>query len=454
MKTAAASLGRRHGRSSFVRLGALVTVSFLAANSAAFLAAWRLASADMTGRLQATLSAEMEDLRAVAAAEGPAALVEEIEERARDAAPGMTLHQLWTADGTHGDLALAAPVLGFAERGEDALSLPEGRPHAEDYILLGARIGEADLVLGHSADAREETIEIFAQALMAGLGLSAMLATGGVLLFLGRAERRLAAIDDALAAAAEGDLSARAPLRGNGDDLDRIASAINGALARLEDNVASLRQVSADIAHDLRTPLQRLRASIERMEDRPGPEAVDDALAQIDGIAASFRALLRIAQIEGGGPKAGFSPVDLGTLAGTLAELYAAEAEEEGRAFEVSIAPDLPTIEGDADLLGQMIANLLANALRHAPAPAAVALRVARAGDALEIVVEDRGPGVPEAEREKVFRRLYRLERSRTTPGSGLGLSMVAAAARLHGGAAVLEDAAPGLRARVRLPLG
>ncbi len=223
-------------------------------------------------------------------------------------------------------------------------------------------------------------------------------------------------------------------------------------LDRLCENIAGLHQVSADIAHDLRTPLTRLRATLGRMQD--DSEIVEDARAQIDVISACFQALLRIAQIEGGSPRARFRPVDLAELCTTVADLFQPSAEDQRRDFCIDIPAGKPLVgEGDRDLLGQMLSNLLENALRHSPPPAGVTLTLAERGAAAEITVADEGPGIPEEEREKVFRRLYRLEASRTTEGSGLGLGLIAAVVGLHRGVISLDDNAPGLRATVSLPL-
>ena len=165
------------------------------------------------------------------------------------------------------------------------------------------------------------------------------------------------------------------------------------------------------------------------------------------GIVSTFEALLRIAQIEGGGPRARFAPVDLGALATTMAELYDPAAEESGHHLRVTLTAPA-TVQGDRTLLGQLIANLIENALRHSPAGGTVSLAV----EGARLTLADTGPGIPPEEREAVLRRLYRLDRSRSTPGSGLGLSLVEAVVKLHGGTLALQDNAPGLRVVIDLP--
>ena len=175
----------------------------------------------------------------------------------------------------------------------------------------------------------------------------------------------------------------------------------------------------------------------------PAMKAQIRAAAEADGIVATFQALLQIAQIEGGSPRARFSPVDLGPLAQTMTELYEPAATETGHALTLTLR-NPATISGERTLLGQVVANLIENALRHSP-PGPVALTI----DGATITVADRGPGIPAAERDTVLRRLYRLETSRSTPGSGLGLALVDAIVKLHGGTLTLADNAPGLRVSV-----
>jgi signal transduction histidine kinase len=226
----------------------------------------------------------------------------------------------------------------------------------------------------------------------------------------------------------------------------------------------NLRQVSSDVAHDLRTPLARLRQTLELARDEAKTEpqfraAIDAALAEADGLLDTFSALLRIAQIESKSRRAGFAPVDLSAVMALARDTYGPVAEDGGRRLAATLAPGL-AVSGDRELLTQMAANLIENALRHTPPGATVTLDLRREGqgegqgEGQQIVARfaDDGPGIPAQEREKALRRFYRLERSRTTPGNGLGLSLVAAVVELHGGTLALGDAAPGLVVEIRLP--
>jgi signal transduction histidine kinase len=228
-------------------------------------------------------------------------------------------------------------------------------------------------------------------------------------------------------------------------------------LDRIATLMESLRQVSSDIAHDLRTPLTRLRGRLEANLGRPaGVEqtaAMEATLTDLDALLATFAALLRIAQIEGGARRSAFQAVDLAAIAGTVVDAFAPSAEDAGQRLELEGRRSV-VIEGDRELITQMLVNLVENGLRHAGARAWVRVRCAVLRGRPVLSVVDDGPGVPDSERERLFDRFHRLEASRSTPGSGLGLSMVAAVAKLHGAEVSLHDAAPGLDVRVTFPAG
>jgi signal transduction histidine kinase len=284
-----------------------------------------------------------------------------------------------------------------------------------------------------------------------------VIALGGALLIGRRTARRLAAVETTLDRLTRGDLSARVPsVPGRGDDLTAIGARVDRMAAAQQMSVSALKQVSADIAHDLKTPIQRVSVLLERLRAEPNlPEAArdlaDHAWSETEGIAATFQSLLQIAQIEGGSPRSRFEPVKLSDLAATLVEVYEPAAEDSGHLLELVAAEDT-VVEGERGLLGQVLANLIENALRHTPSGARIQVKVARVEQRVELSVTDDGPGIPAEERENVLRRLYRLEQSRSTPGSGLGLSLVSVIAELHGAELRLEDAGPGLLVRLRFP--
>jgi signal transduction histidine kinase len=289
-------------------------------------------------------------------------------------------------------------------------------------------------------------------------GVALLLGLAGGLLMGRGVARRAAAMAAALAAVEAGDLARRLPVRhGAGDEFDRLAARINTTLDRLQGLMAALREVTDDIAHDLRTPLSHLRQRLEAAGAAETPAAwqaaAEAAIADCDAILEVFAALLRIAQVESGAQRAAFARFDLSAAVEAVAEAYAPAAEERGQAFAASIAPGLPA-HGDRTLISQLLANLLENAVRHGREGGHVALRLtpAAAGGAV-LEVTDDGPGIPATERERVLRRFHRLDAARSTPGSGLGLALVKAVADLHGLGLTLGDADPtGLCVRVDIP--
>ena len=254
----------------------------------------------------------------------------------------------------------------------------------------------------------------------------------------------------------KGELSERIPSHGSGDEFDELITNLNAMLERIESLMDDVRRVSDNVAHDLRTPLGRLRTRLERLRDVEGDGAsaalVESALAEADQMLATFNALLRIARIETRQRRHAFERVDLATVGNDVADLYAPVAESRGITFRHS-GIEAP-VDGDADLIFQSLANLLDNAMKYTPEGGAVTLHVTSDDDSVTVVVADSGPGVAPEEREAVFRRFYRLEPARSAPGSGLGLSLVAAVAELHEATLKLEDNAPGLVVRLRFRRG
>jgi signal transduction histidine kinase len=268
--------------------------------------------------------------------------------------------------------------------------------------------------------------------------------------------RRLAAISGTAEAIIDGDLGRRVPVGAHADDLSHLARTINRMLDRINGLMDSLRQVSSDIAHDLRTPLTRLRQRLElslgKTEDAGHRAELEGTLRDVDAILRTFAALLRIAQVEAGARRAAFRPLDLAALAQAVFDDYAPAAEDAGRTMTVETHGPV-WIEGDTELVTQMLINLVENALTHTPRGVRIELRALAAPEGQVLSVRDHGLGAPSQERERLFDRFYRLERSRSSPGSGLGLALVAAVARLHRADIRLIDAAPGLEARAIFPL-
>jgi signal transduction histidine kinase len=287
------------------------------------------------------------------------------------------------------------------------------------------------------------------EAMAWGLGLT-LLAGAAVGLFLSRrVSRRLELVNRTSREIMRGDLDRRIPLQGGGDELDNLAGNLNLMLDRIQSLMDDVRRVSDNIAHDLRTPLGRLQQHLDTLCDDLRAEGRDPAPAErareeSQALLGTFNALLRIARVEAGQGREAFHPVDLAALVRDVAEYYEPLLEMRQQPLALIIDTEA-TVDGDRDLLFQALANLLDNASKYTPAGGPIALALRRgAGGAVELAVRDSGPGIPPAQRERVFQRFYRGEASRSTPGSGLGLSLVDAVARLHGAKVELADGEPG----------
>jgi len=338
-------------------------------------------------------------------------------------------------------------VIDNPEAGEDGGRPERVRAFATD---LG---GGLLLAVGDDLGRITEVEEAVTTALLWTIGVAALLGIGGGALLSRAFLNRVDAIATTAEAIIDGDLARRVPVRGTGDDLDRLAGTLNHMLDRIVALMDSLRQVGSDVAHDLRTPLSRLlqRLDTARTHARSVAEyeaAVDGAVAEAEGLLETFSALLRIAQVEGASPRAGFRKVDLSELADSVADAYRPDAEEAGQLLIAAIEPGI-TVYGDQELLTQAVANLVENSLRHTQSSTTIVVRLCRTdqGPCLEVV--DNGPGVAAEDLPRLTARFFRGERSRTTPGNGLGLSLVAAVAELHGSYLHLANVGPGLLVRL-----
>jgi signal transduction histidine kinase len=313
------------------------------------------------------------------------------------------------------------------------------------------------LFVGISDYQLNEVREVILRTSLLGLGVTVVLAIAGGLAMSYGVLRRVEAVSRASRAIMAGDLAQRMTLHGTDDEFDHLSSSLNAMLDRIQDLMLGLQQVSSDIAHDLRTPLTRLRQRLELARRREGTVeglhvAVDGAINNVDAILETFGALLRIAQIEAGTRRSGFQPVSLSALLSRLIEAYQPVAEERAQKLDAQIAPDLWVV-GDRDLLMQMFANLIDNALVHSAVGADLSVEAVSEARGIQVMVRDNGPGIPPQYRQAVLQRFYRLDRSRSTPGSGLGLSLVSAVAGLHDATLALEDNEPGLRCLLVFPM-
>jgi len=355
-----------------------------------------------------------------------------------------------------GNIPKGPAQLGWMTVYAPSLGIEEGDLQ---FRLYSADIEDLRVTVGASLETTTEILETaFTSFAAATLAVFALAIAGGAFVAF-RAQRRIELIANTMNAISEGHLGARVPITRARDDIHYLATQINAAMERLEHLVEGMRQVSSDIAHDLKTPIGRLRIAIETALERASQSQSDttglvEALAAAQQINDTFDALLRIAQIEAGARKSRFTDVDLAAVLETVFDAFQPVAEEQGHTLAL-VLDDQPamTVRGDRELLLQLFANLIENAIRHTP-PGTLRLVGLAATEAHgpEILVADNGPGIPAAEHDKVFRRLYRLEKSRTTDGSGLGLSLVKAIADLHGAKIRLQDNAPGLRVSLNFP--
>jgi len=434
-------------RSTPLRLALALVVLFAFVSLLSLGASYLVIRDSFNKSMEADLRQELAGFQAAASSSAVARLI------AAEAAvtdPERRILSYVTADGKYsGNVRVSRSNEGFR-----ILSLPDEHELSEGpYLALTSNLYGGQLTVANSRSQIEDLGELFLNILFLSVLPTTVIALTAGLLISRRSGRRIDAIGGALKQLTAGDLSARVrTMVGREDDLSSIAGLVDSMAAAQQSSVNALRQVSADIAHDLKTPIQRVAVLLNKAREMPDlPEKLEpilnDAGQETASIVATFQSLLQISQIEGGSPKSRFQPVDLGVLAATFVEVYEPAAEETSHRIE-AVLPNGGTamISGEKGLLGQVLANLIENALRHTPAGASIKVAVSTQADKVCLEVSDTGPGVPANERQNVLRRLYRLETSRTTPGNGLGLSLVAAIVDMHDGEIELSDNKPGLR--------
>lgn len=344
-------------------------------------------------------------------------------------------------------------------------TLPDGtvvRPQVRGVQVRLA--GGEMLFVGASLIDTEAYLARLTQALWAAMGIVLLLGLAGGILVSRNLERSMGRLGKVVTAVQEGDLKARAPVRNSGDELDELGAGLNTMLDRLEASMASIRHAGDAIAHDLRSPLTRMRAKLEvaLMDAEAGKidgvDAVQLALDEADSLLKTFNTVLAIARLQAGGAP-DTRLFDAADLAADMAELYEPASEDKGLEFSAEIERGL-MVEGNQPFLAQALANIIDNAIKYTPTGGAVMLRARRRSSGeIEYSVTDTGPGVPEADRERVIERFVRLDNSRTEAGSGLGLSLVGAVMEAHGGRIILDEGpgayggfGPGLRVALVLP--
>jgi signal transduction histidine kinase len=344
---------------------------------------------------------------------------------------------------------------GPLDRLTDLAVMRNGRPSLSRLLPRLLPDGSI-LVVGRDMQDQREIEQLVWRALLAGGAVALLLAIGGALLFRRQLEHRVGAIRRTAREIEAGDLSRRIPISGVEDEFARLNREINHMLDRIEHLMDGVRHVSNAIAHDLRTPLGRIRSRLEEaLRSGKGIKqlagAARFAIQQVDELVQMLDKLLQIAEAESGARRQSFTPVALASVISDVVELYDATAEAAGITLVTEIHGH-PVTLGEKNLLASAIVNLVDNALKYAGSGATVHVRATEETDTVSLVVQDDGPGIPLAKRSRVIERFYRLDRSRSLPGNGLGLSIVTAVASLHWGTLYLSDAAPGLIARIVLP--
>ncbi len=360
-----------------------------------------------------------------------------------------------------GNLSRMPPELANGEQGGVFSYLREGDD--ADRLAVAVPVPAGDgmrLVVGRDIEDQRQFADTVRRVFFLGFGALSVVGLLGGLAVSRFILNRMDDINQTSRSIIEGDLTRRIPVQGTGGELDGLAQNLNDMLDRIEGLMRSLREVSDNIAHDLKTPLNRLRNAAESaLMDPRGAEAyregLETTIEKADELLKTFNALLLIARLEAAPLQDSLETFDLSHLVEDVSELYIPAAEESGYALSVEVAGG-PEVRANRQLIGQAIANLIDNAIKYSRGEGSGAAITVRAGPAPDggatISVGDRGPGIPAKDRERVLKRFVRLEESRTQPGTGLGLSLVAAVARLHGGELRLEDNLPGLLAVLHLP--
>ena len=416
------------------------------------------ATSELQREIRTRIVAESAALRDEYIRGGTSQLVEAVTDRQRGRLVGGLDYTLYDKAGHHlfGDLPAVRCTAGWVTfTGPPDGDEPSGEMEKLAVLITPLANGNC-LLVGDDIGKVKKFGTLILRSFVWIFLLTLMMAVAGGIFLSSRVLRRIDAIHRTAEAIIEGDLSRRMPRRGVPDDLDRLAATLNRMLDRMTGLMESLRHVSNDVAHDLRTPLGRLRHSLEEAGRTASTAnefraAIDRAVCEVDGILETFGAILRIAQIESGGRRSGFRRLLLSDLAKDVCETFAPSMEDAGKTLRTKITPNL-WVQGDRELLVQSLANLLENAIAHTPAEAIVTVSLYQSAQGVMLEVADNGPGVAEAERKSIFKRFYRVEQSRASAGNGLGLSIVAAVAELHGAKLIASDNEPGLKISMIFP--
>jgi signal transduction histidine kinase len=416
-----------------------------------------------------TVNAEITGLSEQYRQGGIRRLVIAIDARARRPGSSLYLVTTFTGQPLAGNVTALQPGIldkpGWTEtlyRRLDEVEARTAHPEHRALVRVFQLPGGFRLLVGRDLEERERLYHIVLAAGRWSIAIVLVLGLAGGLFVSRRVLRRVDAMTETTRTIMEGDLGGRLPVAGSGDEIDRLAENLNQMLERIESLMRGLKEVSDNIAHDLKTPLTRLRNRAEQAlrtanTDEEYRNALEATIDESDELITTFNALLMIARAESGQARDGMVDFDAAEIVHDIAELYEPVAEERGITLKVEAAtPAL--VKGNRELVSQALANLIDNAIKYAvpvggaETPAEIVVSAADTGERILLTVADRGPGIPEADRARVVERFVRLEQSRSQPGSGLGLSLAAAVARLHGGELMLADNEPGLKTVIALP--
>jgi signal transduction histidine kinase len=440
---------RRLWRSTF-GIVVLVALAFAAATLAIGGVAYEVTHEALEEQLDHRVAVETRALAAEASEAGLAGVAEAIRLR-EDARNEASLDYLLVDRNGRTVAATIAPLAPPEPGYQEHFGFRRGNTTGVGQALATPLAGGLLVVVAdrHDLAAIDRTLALlFAGALGAVLALG----IGAAILVGWLTRRRLSRIDATAQAIIAGDLTQRVPRDGSDSEFDRLAATLNRMLDRITALMDNLRQVSTDVAHDLRTPLTRLCNQLDRAAAGDAA-AINAARRQADDLLEIFAALLRIAEVEGLAERRAFAAIDLSALLDDMADTYRPDFEATGHYLETDVAPGL-RIEGDRRLLAQALSNLLENTLRHTPAGTTATLSARTTRDAIEVTLKDDGPSVSPADAERLFQRFTRAEASRTTDGHGLGLALVRAIAVGHGGNAILSESGSGFGVTIRLAGG
>jgi signal transduction histidine kinase len=433
-------------RSMPLRLALGLVLLFSVVSLVSLAASYLVTQRSFDQALRDDLKQDMAGFRAAPSASALAALVEA---EARETDPERVVLSFLAPNRRHYGNAM----IGRDAEGYRIVSVAQDNPQVPGrFLAFTESLHGGQLTVARSRAEIDALRGVFLNILGLSLLPTILIALYGGLYLARRSARHVAVVGNTLDQLTSGDLEARVgPVTNWSDDFAQIGTKIDQMAQAQEASVAALRQVSSDIAHDLKTPIQRVAVHLDELSRRSDPDdpswgLVERARGELDGIVSVFHSLLQIAQIEAGTPRSRFASVDLSDLIKTCIELYEPSARETGHRLVADISLNaVPRVNGDRSLLLQLLANLIENALRYTPARTRIVVSLTAEDGTITLGVADNGQGIPEGEFENVLQRLYRLDQSRMTPGSGLGLSLVSVVAKLHGARLILSDNDPGL---------